>query len=118
MSFCIKANIEQLNEQNYCCFVVTFDTQTVFEVLGRISGLMVGRIETLRFEGPDTVIVVSKKKELVSIITSGRQIDMKLTDRFLELLACVCYDKAFNTYPFPHFDYESDDYEITFQWSE
>ena len=118
MSFCIKADIEQLNEQKYSCFFVTFDTKMVFEVLGRITGLMIGRMETLRIEGSDAVFIISKKKERMSIITSERQIDMKLTDRILEVLTCVCYDKAFDVYPFPHFDYESDGLGITFQWSE
>lgn len=114
MSYSIDATIEKMSDRSCDSMIVTFPEETVWKLLGFITGLQVHRMKAFVIRGASAEITVSS--DAISIQLPDRRIEKRLTQDMYESFVCCCFDKAFDVYPEPHVDLEFDDLDVTFGW--
>ena len=116
MSIQISAVLDELNDENYRCVMVSFPKDNVIQILGQFVGLHTDRFRTLEIRDKNAELIISKGKMKIEYSGRGFTAETKLTQDALDLIMGCCYDQAFSMYDAPHVDFEFEDFDLTIGW--
>jgi len=116
MSIQISAVLDELNDENYRCVMVSFPKDNVFQILGQFVGLCIGRTKTLEIRDKDAKLIITKGEMKIMYLGRAFSAETKLTQDALNVMLGCCYDQAFTMYDAPHVDFEFENFDLTLGW--